>query len=327
MPKVSVIILAYNQEKTVGRAIESVLAQQTEYDFEIVVADDASTDGTRMVCEKYAREYPDIVRLLPVYPNKGLVDNYFDAIDACEGEYVADCAGDDEWVDVTRIQRSVEILDADDKLALVFTDVEEDRGGERRLHSSDRRRWKWMKRGRINWKDLLLGVMNHTRVLPYTLSAAIIRRRAIDLVYSPSPHWVRKPECGVEDVPLMAALAEAGDAQFLPIVGYRYYIDGESLSNNLDVEKEYRFYARILSCIRELVEYYLPDPDMCRKHFNNKISHIAALARRSGSRELYEDFCRRRKEWPLILPPRAMAHYALMWLHFGKPGKIIANEK
>ena len=101
-PKVSVIVICYNQRDTISRALDSVLAQE-DCDYEVIIGDDASADGTREVCEEYARRYPGRVRLMPAAPNKGVVDNYFDCFDAARGEYVADCAGDDYWLGTRRL--------------------------------------------------------------------------------------------------------------------------------------------------------------------------------------------------------------------------------
>lgn len=90
-PIATVILLCYKQESTIRRAIESVLRQRCRYSYEILVADDASPDATRRICEEYATRYPETVRMLPPAPNKGLVDNYFDAVLASRGKYVADC--------------------------------------------------------------------------------------------------------------------------------------------------------------------------------------------------------------------------------------------
>ncbi len=86
-PDISVIILTYNQQHTVAQAIESVLAQNTpDYCVEIVIGDDGSTDATRDICSGYAARYPERIRLMPEAPNKGVVRNYFDTLEACRGD-------------------------------------------------------------------------------------------------------------------------------------------------------------------------------------------------------------------------------------------------
>src|SRR5262245_24099540 len=61
-PKVSVLIITYNHSKYIAQALESVLMQKTNFDFEINVLDDCSTDGTQDVVMRYARQYPHIIR-------------------------------------------------------------------------------------------------------------------------------------------------------------------------------------------------------------------------------------------------------------------------
>lgn len=62
-PKVSVIVLTYNQEKLIGRTLDSIIAQECDFPFEIIVGEDCSTDGTLTVCREYEARYPGIIRL------------------------------------------------------------------------------------------------------------------------------------------------------------------------------------------------------------------------------------------------------------------------
>lgn len=84
-PKVSVIVCTYNQEQTIARSLESILTQKTDFPYEIILADDCSSDSTPEICADYARRYPDIIRPFLNKRNKGVVDNYFDCVEACRG--------------------------------------------------------------------------------------------------------------------------------------------------------------------------------------------------------------------------------------------------
>lgn len=326
--KASIIILTYNQREKVGRAIESVLRQKCRHPYEILVADDDSPDGTRAVAERYAREYPDIVRMMPVMPNRGLVGNYFDALEATRGDYVGDCAGDDEWLDETRLEKQIDILDADPTLSTVFTDVEEcriDESGKRhaRLHSGIPGRRRYMI-PRLKGMDVVVDTLNNTKELPYTLSASLYRKSSLMEVYEKDRSIVRSPASGVEDLSVIATLGTRGDAAFLPLVGYRYYIDGESVSNNLSPEKEYGFYRRAtLECLR-LADIFGIDRRLLRDHINNKLNHISAQARHIGDPSLIAEVDEVRRRWGVRhFPPRAAAHLALLWLSglFGRNRK------
>lgn len=119
---VSVIVLTYNQEHTVGRTIESILAQKTQYTFEIIIGEDASpSDNTRAVCEAYAEKYPDIIRLMPKAPNKGLLKNYADCLGECHGKYISGCAGDDWWHNPDKLQVQVSFLEGHPDYVLSYS--------------------------------------------------------------------------------------------------------------------------------------------------------------------------------------------------------------
>lgn len=322
-PKATVILLCYNQEGTVGRAIESVLRQQCAYPFEVLVADDCSTDSTREICARYAAMYPDVVRMLPEHPNKGIVDNYFDALLAARGEYVADCAGDDEWLDPSRMERSIRLLDENPDVPVVFTDTEVYDG--KRVPDSVRHNAPNSAVTpaadavrRIKGSDIMAHVLNHTNSLPYVLSAALFRRLPVAQALEREPDVIRCHDAGIEDVPMIALLAREGDALHLPLTGYRYYVDGESVSNNLSDEKDYRFTSRVTSLVRRLGEYYGIPQEAQEAHFREKFSYMAAKARRSGNKELWKDFDRRRREWRLTLPLRARVHRLLASVGYKK---------
>lgn len=122
-PLVSVIILCYNQEATIERTIKSILDQETNYRFEIIIGEDASPDdNTRLICEKYAEMYPDIIHLMDKQSNKGLLRNYIDCIKKSRGKYLGVCAGDDWWHNPHKLNMQVEFLESDNSFGLVFTD-------------------------------------------------------------------------------------------------------------------------------------------------------------------------------------------------------------
>ena len=109
--KLSIGILTYNQEKYIRQCLDSVLMQKVAFDYEIVVGDDASTDGTQDVLCDYAKRYPGKFVLLLGEKNEGISMNYKKVLTACEGEYVALCEGDDYWTDRNKLQKQVDFLE------------------------------------------------------------------------------------------------------------------------------------------------------------------------------------------------------------------------
>lgn len=135
-PRVAVCLLTYNHERYIAQAIESVLMQETDFPVELVIGEDCSTDGTRAICERYARAHPDRIRLLPAMCNLGMGANARRTLEACRGSYIAYLEGDDYWTDPRKLQMQVECLEKDASLSLVYHNVEykfEGAGGKNTL--------------------------------------------------------------------------------------------------------------------------------------------------------------------------------------------------
>ena len=120
-PLVSVCMTAYNHEPYLREAIEGVLAQRTDFAVELVVGEDCSTDRTRAIAEEYAAACPGRVRLVTGPGNIGWRANYLRTFEACRGKYVAYCDGDDWWCDPGKLQRQVDLLEADPACGMCYT--------------------------------------------------------------------------------------------------------------------------------------------------------------------------------------------------------------
>ena len=276
---VSIIVICYNQEKSIAAALDSVLRQDSSVPFEIVVGDDASTDSTREICQKYADKYPEKIRLLPYEPNLGLVGNYFRCLKACRGEYISDCAGDDEWLGTTRLAEAMRIFDKHPEINSVFTDYiifDTSTGISRQAYASDLEERKL--NPIIKGNFILRKAMNRINSLPYMLSTAIYRKKDLQEVMSQSPEMVCNKLFGCEDVPIIAALASKGDAAFNPAVTLKYNIRDDSISNNSDRLKSARFYLKSLRMSRILGRYYGITEEEMTDTFRTKSLYLASAA-------------------------------------------------
>ncbi len=117
-PLLSVLMITYNHEKFIGRSIESVLAQKTNFNFELVIGDDHSSDHTLQVAQKYADKYPDRINLLSHSSNMGVIPNFEHTLKRCKGKYIAMLEGDDRWIDEQKLQRQVNFLEENPDYAL-----------------------------------------------------------------------------------------------------------------------------------------------------------------------------------------------------------------
>lgn len=118
MKKVSVVIITYNHGPFIREAITSVLAQRVNFDYEIVVGEDCSTDGTREIVTELYCEHPH--RIVPLLrdENMGGTRNSLAAFNACRGEYLALLEGDDYWTCENKLQKQVDFLDQHPDYAL-----------------------------------------------------------------------------------------------------------------------------------------------------------------------------------------------------------------
>lgn len=117
--KLSVFVVTYNQEKYIRQCLDSILMQEVDFDYEVVIGEDHGTDGTRAICEEYAGKYPQ-VRLLPLTDNLGVAGNWRRVLLECKGEYVAMCEGDDYWTDSKKLQKQVKFMDENKQYAGCF---------------------------------------------------------------------------------------------------------------------------------------------------------------------------------------------------------------
>jgi glycosyltransferase involved in cell wall biosynthesis len=120
---VSVCMITYNHEKYISDAIEGVLMQKTEFPIQLIIGEDCSTDRTRTICEEYACEYPDKIKLLPSERNYGMMSNFLRTISASNGEYIAICEGDDYWLDDKKLQKQYDYMQHDGRCVMVYHDV------------------------------------------------------------------------------------------------------------------------------------------------------------------------------------------------------------
>ena len=112
MIKVGIVITTYNLEKYISKALDSILEQQTSYDYKIFIADDCSQDNTISIIRKYKEKYNDKIELILSNKNLGSLKNSNRVFDHLECEYFSFLDGDDYWVGVDRLQKQIDFLNS-----------------------------------------------------------------------------------------------------------------------------------------------------------------------------------------------------------------------
>lgn len=121
---VSIKCTVYNHEPFLRQCLDGFVMQKTNFRFEAIVHDDASTDGSAAIIKEYAEKYPDLIK--PIYETEnqyskkdGSLRKIMDA--ACRGKYIAICEGDDYWIDPLKLQKQVDFLEENPDYGLVHT--------------------------------------------------------------------------------------------------------------------------------------------------------------------------------------------------------------
>ena len=125
-PLVSICCTTYNHKQYLAQAIDSFLAQITDFETEILVHDDLSTDGTTEILKEYAAKYPD--RIFPLYEtenqySKGIPISETFNFPRARGKYIAMCEGDDYWCDPNKLQKQIDAMEADPGCTFSFTNA------------------------------------------------------------------------------------------------------------------------------------------------------------------------------------------------------------
>lgn len=118
--KVSVLVMTYNHEKFIRQALDSVAMQETNFEYEILISEDCSTDRTREIVVAFQKEHPDKVRLLLSEKNIRSNEIVVRGIRAARGQYIAMLDGDDYWTSPYKLQKQADFLDSHPECALCF---------------------------------------------------------------------------------------------------------------------------------------------------------------------------------------------------------------
>lgn len=228
---VTVCIVTYNQEKWIRQTLDSVLAQKTEYPFEVIIGEDHGSDGTRAICQEYADKYENVT-LLPSPENLGVTANWIQCIQAGKGKYIMSCAGDDWWHNPNKIQLQVDFMEAHPECVLCHTDEDEYYENTGLLKKSVKQANGIVPpEGKIQ-KTILSGEEHISAV-------TMCYRRSTFEKYVPADEFARR-RFPREDWPILLILSAHGDIRYIPVSTATYRIGQESITRTSNYEKVIR---------------------------------------------------------------------------------------
>lgn len=175
--KVSVCITTFNLEKYLSKTLESVLSQKTNFDFEILIGDDASSDSTPKILKEYEAKYPNKIKLVFHKKNIGVNRNDYSLISMAQGEYIAWCDGDDYWIDDNKLQEQADILDKNPEYSGVHSWWRDYIEEENRYRDNKQTQFDWevQKLGKKYAENILLRRSSGTRFSSLMFRSEILK--------------------------------------------------------------------------------------------------------------------------------------------------------
>jgi len=254
---VSINCITYNHEKYIADAIESFLMQKTDFNFEILIHDDASTDRTPEIIKEYQEKYPDIVK--PIYQKE---NQYSKGIKMCyefnnkraKGKYIAVCEGDDYWTDPYKLQKQIDFMESHEDCTLCFHNAEVVKtNGEKigKLHVP----WS-VHNSRYYYGKNTIYEAGEMALLDFIPTASLVYPK--HLMNNP-PDWYMSSIVG--DAPLRLILTSYGYAYYIDEVmsAYRTGVEGSSTDRakieNKDVSKQIYRLRRHIDIIDNFDKY------------------------------------------------------------------------
>jgi len=310
-PVISVIVATYNQEDSIGRTLDSVLMQQCNAAFEIVVGEDCSTDGTLAICRQYEARHPDIIRVLANERNKGVVKNYFDCILASNGKYIADCAGDDFWTDPLKLQKELDFMEQHPEVNIVFT------------------RWNWYDEASgatrpclpppfdgqiVKGSEMLEQIIMQTEMNVFHLCSSLYRADVTKKAYHDYPDLFIGDDLATEDIQLTFMMAKWGDVAYLSDFTMNYSIGRPSASQQENHEKQFHFTRKITQQCYIIAETFNLHSMRLDSYFADRMFALYMHAFRAHQDELFQEALKLEKLWK-IKPTWKMKLVAFIMSH------------
>ena len=300
-PLVSVEVLVYNQARTLRQCVESIVAQQTSFSFEVIIGNDCSTDDSLDVALALQRTYPDKIRVVSTRRNVGLNRNARNVRRVMRGVFAAFCEGDDGWLTQTRLQEQVRILQGKPNVSLVhgLTQFYDEKSG---TTTESALRWKLP-------PNRFAQIFDETYRVE--TAGAVCRVRDLLRIYHECPQLI-DAHFRMLDTQLFCLLSFWGEVECLPYaVSVRRY-SGQSLSRNDNPLRGLAYHDNAFAMMRMLCDYFHQGRRARERIVNHYLSsaHHALLRTFTSSearvilQALYPEFRHRIACLSLIPQPR-----------------------
>ena len=312
---ISVIVTTYNQEDTIARTLDSILSQKCHLPIEIVIGEDCSTDRTGDICRDYARRYPDIITLFSNSPNKGMVDNYFDCLLACRGELIADCAGDDFWVDDEKLEKESRIMEGDDSITLVHTAWQ---SYDELSHTASDSPQQPFAAPITDGKLMLEAILTQTSMPVIQLCTSLYRADVVRNAMLEYNALFRGKDIVCEDLQISFFEALNGNIAYIPNVTLYYSQGGETISSPKNTRKLFDFFSKATNQSFAIANTFGINSDTTRNFFSERTYALLMHAFRAKDQQMRNQAIECQKQWNTknnlaILMVKAITAFQPLW--------------
>lgn len=242
--EVTVIMLVYNHERYLRKALESILKQKVNFEYEILISDDVSTDKSRDILKEYQNKFSEKINILFRKENVGPTKNHYDLLKMARGKYIAQLEGDDFWIDDMKLQKQYDLLQATNFIGIAHSNVVVD---SKDKITGEYKPYKKEKVLKMN--DLIKkGMVYHT--------ATIMYRNVFNLKKDYDVLW--KAHKLVSDFTLAFILLDLGNILYFPENMSAYRINDSSADNasNLMKKNLAKSYIKILNSYDYISDWY-----------------------------------------------------------------------
>lgn len=295
--KVSILMPTYNHEKYIAKAIESALMQKTNFEWELLIHDDCSTDSTKKIAESFAEKYPDRITLITEKENQGLLKSYKKLLSIAKSAYLAILESDDYWTDENKLQMQADFLENNTDYGIIATDIlEVDEQGGQNNNQNFKNRSSRLKETE-HWYEQLLGNKG-------IYGACSVMFRKLDFEkYCNIDEWI-KLQFKTFDHPAWLSISFNKKCKYIPKVTAAYRLLSTSISNSKDAQKQMNFNIAIAQ-IEEYIISKFGYGTLSPRQYNHMIcTCIMGKALKLHNKEVFCDYAR--KFIPRTLKEKAM---------------------
>jgi glycosyltransferase involved in cell wall biosynthesis len=265
IPLVSVCLITYNHVNYISQAIEGVLMQDVDFSWELIIADDCSNDGTRLILEDYQKKFPNKIKLILQKKNVGAAENWLQLVTIPRSKYIVYFEGDDYWISSRKMQAQFNFLEENLEFSVCFTDysILDD---SNQVFSSSNLKEKLKGRTTFGLKDIIKENFIPSPTLMYRKSFNIFPDGFSNLYPGDWPLHILNAQYGkIKFLPIISVVYRKHDLGFTsssdPIISFKQYLKSFVVIRSWFKDADYSikmafFYARII-IYKDIVKHYI----------------------------------------------------------------------